>query len=195
VAVELGRQKAHPCRVAALPRQRARESLADQIIGKRDNRHRGRRILRGTRRQRPAGDDQVGRALDHRRRPFGKRRTAHVEAAGNGRQILPLDETVEAQLVEQALPIGRQQEGEAIGAPRLLRRSAPQRERPRGGAGEQQYEGAAVHSITSSASASSVGDSSRPSTLAAFRLTMNWYLVGCWNGKSPAFSPRIMRST
>src|SRR5262249_4001858 len=65
-------------------------------------------------------------------------------------QILPLDETVEAQLVEQrkdrwALPIGRQQEGEAIGAPRLLRRSAPQRERPRGGAGEQQYEGAAVH--------------------------------------------------
>src|SRR5262249_32932766 len=157
------------------------------------------RILRSTRRQRPAGDDQVGRALDQRYRPFGERRTAPVEAAGNGRQILPIDETVEAQLVEQckdgcALPVGRQQEGEAMDAPRLLRRSAPQRERARGAA-QQRYERAPVHSITSSASASSVGDNSRLSAFAALRLTMNWYLVGCWNGRSPAFSPRRMRST
>src|SRR5262249_56307848 len=69
---------------------------------------------------------------------------------------------------------------------RLLRAG---RERPRRScAAEQRDELAAFHSITSSAMATSVGDSSSPSALAVFKLRMNSYLVGCWNGRSPGFS-------
>src|SRR5262245_62895719 len=50
---------------------------------------------------------------------------------------------------------------------RLLR---PRRERPRGSAAEQRDEVAPPHSITSSARASSVGGTSRPSVLAVCRL-------------------------
>src|SRR5262249_52855881 len=39
---------------------------------------------------------------------------------------------------------------------------------------------ASHYSITSSARASSVGGTVRPSVRAAFRLIMSWYLVGCW---------------
>ena len=53
----------------------------------------------------------------------------------------------------------------------------------------------AVYSITSSARASSVGGTVRPSALAVLRLTTSSNLVGCWIGKLPAFSPRRMRST
>jgi hypothetical protein len=51
---------------------------------------------------------------------------------------------------------------------RLLR---VRRERPRRGGAEQRYERAALHSITSSARASSASGTSRPRDLAAFRLT------------------------
>jgi len=40
------------------------------------------------------------------------------------------------------------------------------------------------YSITSSTMASSAGDNSRPSALAAVRLIISSYLVGCWNGRS-----------
>src|SRR5262249_38401721 len=45
------------------------------------------------------------------------------------------------------------------------------------------------HSITSSARASSVGGTSRPSAWAAFRLMTNSYLTGACTGRSAAFSP------
>ena len=49
------------------------------------------------------------------------------------------------------------------------------------------------HSITSSASASSLSGTVRPSTLAVFRLIISSNLVGCSTGMSPGFSPcRIM---
>src|SRR4029077_3124658 len=51
------------------------------------------------------------------------------------------------------------------------------------------------HSITSSARASSVDGTSRPSSLAVFRLTTSSYLVGACTGKSAGFSPLRMRST
>src|SRR5262249_32170501 len=79
--------------------------------------------------------------------------------------------------------------------PKTFRLLRVRRERPRGHrAAEQRYERATPHSITSSASASSAGDNSRPSALAAVRLIISSYLVGCWNGRSPGFSPRKMRS-
>src|SRR5262245_12078800 len=44
----------------------------------------------------------------------------------------------------------------------------------------QRDELALVHSITSSARASSVGGTSRPSALAVLKLIASWYLVGAW---------------
>ena len=51
------------------------------------------------------------------------------------------------------------------------------------------------HSITSSARASSVGGTSRPSALAVPRLITSSYLVGAWTGSSAGSAPFRMRST
>src|SRR5262249_29670132 len=70
------------------------------------------------------------------------------------------------------------------------------RERPsRGSAAEQRDELAALHSITSSARASRVGGTSRPSALAVLRLITSSYLVGACTARSVDFSPLRMRST
>src|SRR5262249_39373341 len=75
-------------------------------------------------------------------------------------------------------------------------RRARRRERPsRSCATEQRYELAPPHSITSSARASSVGGTSRPSALAVLRLMTSSYLVGACTGRSAGFSPLRMRST
>src|SRR5262249_47403686 len=75
---------------------------------------------------------------------------------------------------------------------RLLR---SRRERPRRRAAEQRYELATLHSITSSARASSVGGISKPKTLAVFRLTTNSNLVPCCTGRSAGFAPLRILST
>src|SRR5215468_4481239 len=62
-------------------------------------------------------------------------------------------------------------------------------------ASKQADERAPHHSITSSARASSVGGTSRPSALAVLRLMTSSYLVGACTGRSAGFSPRRMRST
>ena len=54
---------------------------------------------------------------------------------------------------------------------------------------------ASSYSITSSARASSVGGTSRPSALAVLRLITSSYLVGACTGRSAGFSPLRMRST
>src|SRR5262245_28698094 len=72
----------------------------------------------------------------------------------------------------------------------------PRRERPRHRrAAEKGDETATVHSITSSARASSVGEISRPSTLAVVRLMVKSNLVGCSTGRSAGFAPRRILST
>src|SRR5262249_2584796 len=76
---------------------------------------------------------------------------------------------------------------------RLLR---PRRERPRSQrAAEKRDELAPLHSITSSARASSVGGISRPSAFAVLRLMTSSYLVGACTGRSAGFSPLRIRST
>src|SRR5262249_14793475 len=62
-------------------------------------------------------------------------------------------------------------------------------------AAEKRDERPPLHSITSSARASSVGGISRPSNLAAVRLMMSSNLVGCSTGMSPGFAPRRILST
>src|SRR5262245_8094457 len=81
--------------------------------------------------------------------------------------------------------------------PHALGRLRLRRERPRGSrAAEQSDELAAPdHSITSSASASSLAGTSRPSALAATTLMTSWYLVGISTGKSPGFVPLRMDAT
>src|SRR5262249_8297887 len=70
------------------------------------------------------------------------------------------------------------------------------RERPRRRAAEQRDERAPPnHSITSSARASTVTGTSRPSAFAVLRLIVSCSVVGCWNGRSPTFSPRSTPST
>jgi hypothetical protein len=77
----------------------------------------------------------------------------------------------------------------AIAAGSVLQSIKPPRSRaPR-------HELAAVHSITSSATASRFGGMVRPSALAVLRLMANFNLVACWTGKSPGFSPLRMRPT
>src|SRR5262249_31925747 len=75
---------------------------------------------------------------------------------------------------------------------RLLR---PRRERPRCRTAEQSDELAPPHSITSSARASNVGGTSRPSAFAVVRLTTSSNLVGCSTGRSAGFAPRRILST
>src|SRR5262249_51335752 len=53
----------------------------------------------------------------------------------------------------------------------------------------------ALHSITSSARASRVSGTVRPSALAVVRLITNSYLVGACTGSSAGLSPLRMRST
>jgi hypothetical protein len=75
-------------------------------------------------------------------------------------------------------------------------RLAAGRERPRDRrAADQRDELSPLHSITSSARASSCGGTYRPSDFAVLRLIASSYLVGTCAGKSAAFSPLRMRST
>src|SRR5262249_7507703 len=70
------------------------------------------------------------------------------------------------------------------------------RERPRGRrAAEQRDECAALHSITSSARARSVGGTVRPSAFAVLRLSTKSYLIGACTGRAVGLSPLRMRST
>src|SRR5262245_6800320 len=92
---------------------------------------------------------------------------------------------------------------------RVVRRKKIERtkEENRDGGGEEGYdfenhcpssvscELGAFHSITSSARASSVGGTSRPSALAVLRFTTSSYFVGACTGRSAGFSPLRMRST
>src|SRR5262245_47831265 len=71
----------------------------------------------------------------------------------------------------------------------------PRRKRPpRRRAAEQRDELAALHSITSSARASSVGGTSIPSTFAVLRLIIRSNLVGCSTGISAGLVPRRILS-
>src|SRR5215470_14928447 len=74
---------------------------------------------------------------------------------------------------------------------RLLR---ARRERPRNRrAPEQRDDGAPVHSITSSAAASNLSGTTRPSILAVWALMTSSNLLACTTGRSDGFAPLRMR--
>src|SRR5262245_48526797 len=84
------------------------------------------------------------------------------------------------------------QHSDAAHALGLLR---PRREWPCRHATEERDEIAPPHSITSSARASSVGGTSRPSAFAAVRLINSRSFVGNSIGRSPGLAPFIILST
>src|SRR5262245_27086407 len=99
---------------------------------------------------------------------------------------------------EPGLPLGivRGDIREHADAPRAFGLLRARRERPRNGrAAEKRYEVAPLHSMTSSARASRLSGTVRPSDLAVFRLIANSYLVGACTGRSAGFSPLRIRST
>src|SRR6516225_1742980 len=78
-------------------------------------------------------------------------------------------------------------------APYALSLLPPRRDRPSRRAAERCDHLAAIHSMTSSARASSIGGTSMPSALAVAKLITSSNLVGSWTGRSPGFSPFRMR--
>src|SRR5262249_23724268 len=85
--------------------------------------------------------------------------------------------------------IVRWQIHEHADAPHPLALLRARRERPRRRAAEQRAELPALHSITSSASASNLSGILRPSALAVLRLMTSSNFVGWTTGKSAGFSP------
>src|SRR5262245_2830926 len=104
-----------------------------------------------------------------------------------------LQEGPQPELIPGIIRRGWQKHADPSHAFALLR---PHRQRPRRRrAAEQRDEVAPLHSITSSARASSVGGMVRPSTLAVVRLMTSSNLDGCSTGISPGFVPRRILST
>src|SRR5262245_29737579 len=112
--------------------------------------------------------------------------------------VLAFDKSALTQSIEESLTGGLRrdrriirQETDAIDFASLLRtrRARPSRSR----AAEQRYELAPLHSITSSARASSVDGTSTPSALAVCRLMTSSNVVACMTGRSAGFSPLRMR--
>src|SRR5262249_46399292 len=99
-----------------------------------------------------------------------------VDAGGPSTFSQLLPEGAHARLRFRVCRRQRHQYSDPAHASALLRarRNRPRRRR----AAEQRDELATLHSITSSARASSAGGTSRPSALAVLRLITSWYLVG-----------------
>src|SRR5215475_3649565 len=117
----------------------------------------------------------------------------HISADGPAKRLQPLQEGSEPCLV---MRIVRRCGEEHADAPHPLALLRARRERPRcSRAAEQRDELAPLHSITSSAMASTPGGIMRPSVLAVLRLTMSSNFVGCRTGSSAGFSPLRMRPT
>src|SRR5215475_14552288 len=99
----------------------------------------------------------------------------HISADGPAKRLHPLQEGSEPCLVMRIVRRCGEEHADAP-HPLALLRAHPERPRRRR-ADQQRYERAPLHSMTSSARASSVGGTSRPSVLAVLRLIVSTYLV------------------
>src|SRR5262249_53898696 len=118
---------------------------------------------------------------------------AHVAAIGPTQFLQPLQERSDTGKRFRIVRGPGQQHPDAPHPLALLR---ARRERPsRCRAAEQRYELAALHSSTSSARASRLSGTVRPSSFAVLRLITSSYFVGACTGRSAGFSPLRMRST
>src|SRR6516165_6590154 len=121
--------------------------------------------------------------------------SGHAVTSRIDHEVLAIDEAEPPQLVEQREMMRRVawtgvQAADAISPPGFLR---ARRERPRGRTAEQRNELATLHSITSSAVASSLSGTVRPSILAVEALMTSSNLLDCTTGKSAGFAPLRIR--
>src|SRR5262249_2529355 len=133
-------------------------------------------------------------------RQIGKPVTIAVAKAVLDDQVLSFDMAEIAKSRPDRVNVGsdssgrRQTENPNPSDLRLLLRA--RRERPRNcRASKQGDELASLHSITSSASASSPGGTVRPSAFAVLRLITSSNFVGRCTGRSAGLAPLRMRST
>jgi hypothetical protein len=188
--------------VAARTRQALDEACANRVNDTHEhNRHRAGRLLERSHRCARRGENDLGRERDKFCRVSAtalgiERAPTNVDPCVAPDRPAPflksLMEHCDAGVSFRIVGGQVHQHPDASHPPALL---CPRRERPRRRAAEKRDELAPPHSITSSARASSVGGTSRPSALAVLRLMTSSYLVGCCAGMSAGFSPLRMRST
>src|SRR5262245_3343927 len=187
--------------VASWPRQAFDEAGPNRIGGPRKHDRHGASRLQQRRYDRaPRSQDDVRRERDQFRRvsaeEFGIARAPtildpHVTADGPTQFLQALKAR---RVASRSFRIVRAQVHEHADAPHPLALLRPRRQRPPRRAAEQRDEFAPSHSITSSARASTLAGTSRPSAFAVFRLMTSSYLVGVCTGRSAGFSPLRMRS-
>src|SRR5262249_1458313 len=198
---QLALEKIDAGQVAARPGEACDKTEPDRVfVDVEDDGDRGGCGLSRHRRSGAAGRDDHGHLAAHR---FGGERRQPIELslgpAVFDRQILALNITDLLQALAKGpqapcRPVRRL--GIEMADHRHRRLLRARRERPRGRcAAEQRDERAAIHSITSSAMASTPGGMVRPSVLAVLRLMTNSNLVGCSTGKSAGLAPFSILST
>src|SRR5436190_22311005 len=133
---------------------------------------------------------ETSRALDITATPA--QIDAHVAALGPSKLMQGLPERGDARLPIRVAVVGVHQNCDATHPIRLLRARS---ERPCCRATEQRYEFPPLHSMTSSASASSLSGTSRAIAFAALRLITSSNLVGCSTGSSVGGLPLRIIST
>src|SRR5262245_30212632 len=119
----------------------------------------------------------------------------HISADGPAKRLQPLQEGSEPCLV---MRIVRRCGEEHADAPHPLALLRPRRGRPCSRSAAEQHDElaashACAHSMTSSASASSLSGTVSPSILAVPALMTNSNLFGCTTGKSAGLAPLRMR--
>src|SRR5262245_61702415 len=151
----------------------------------------------------PGGDDQI-RLRAHQLRCDDEGATRIVQPPIVNGEVLTFAKAEVAQLRAERLILGncrriieaRTEEAEPNESAGLLR---TRRQGPRNRAAEQRDELASLqrrdHSMTSSARASRLSGTVRPSAFAVFRLITSSYFVGACTGRSAGFSPLRTRST
>src|SRR5262249_22624866 len=186
--------------VAAGPRQTGDQAGADRVRRRENNGNDRRRLLdsrdSGSRRC----DNNIDLAPDEFGRDLGDTLLASLRPSIFDCHSASIDPTEFAQPLHKSggpfalgCPRARAQISDGRQLARLLR---PRRERPRCcRAAEQRDELAPLHSITSSASASSLSGIVRLSALAVVRLKTRSNLAGCSTGMSPGVAPRRILST
>src|SRR5262245_38601097 len=200
LAAKIRCQDRQASNVATRPRKASDEATCHRVAHHRgDDRDNRCRLHCLNDRWCPRCDNDINFEPDELSRDFGQSLDVALRPANLERDRAALDPAEFTQSLHQhaePLAVGR---GRARDKPPDGRQFAwllcPRRERPRSRAAEQRYKLAALHSITSSAVASSVCGISSPSALAVLRLITSSYLVDACTGRSAGFSPLRMRST
>src|SRR5205807_257163 len=144
------------------------------------------------------GDNDIDLESDKLGRDFGVALDASLCPAILDRDGAALDPAEFAQPLHKSrgpmAPCSRRAGAEKSDGRQLAGLLRPPGERPKirrqeRRAAEQCDELPPLHSITSSARASSVGGMVRPSVFAVLRLMTSSNLVGCWTGRSDGFAP------